>query len=352
MPLNEPAWWYHAGAGPSLRMGILRGLATLYGGVARRRYQQAKGYSSRLPVICVGNFTVGGTGKTPVTAHICERLIAMGHKPAVLTRGYGGTLKGPHWLDPERDTAEMVGDEPLLHASLTATMISRDRAAGAKEIERQGESTVIVMDDGLLNTTLQKSFTIAVLDGTRGVGNGEVIPAGPLRAPLEFQLGLVDCIIVNKGAGEPTGEAARLAEDLRRHFPGPVIEAIVAPRDDASWLKGANVFAYAGIGHPSRFFDLLRAQGANLRGTRVFPDHHVFADGDAKSLMQEAERLGASLVSTEKDLVRLKSRRGVSEALAAQTRPLAIRIQFDPRDTVRFDALIAAAVVRDEAAPG
>ncbi|MGH7186830.1 MAG: tetraacyldisaccharide 4'-kinase, partial [Pseudomonadota bacterium] len=159
---------------------LLQPLANLYGAAARAKFERAEHHRAGLPVICVGNFTAGGTGKTPLTALICSRLKAEGQKPVVLTRGHGGRINGPHWVDPARDNARDVGDEPLLLAAAAPVLVSRNRRDGAREIERRGEHTVIVMDDGLLNGSLEKDCSIAVLDGVRGLGNGEVIPAGPL----------------------------------------------------------------------------------------------------------------------------------------------------------------------------
>jgi tetraacyldisaccharide 4'-kinase len=326
---------------------FLRPLAILYGAVARRRFENAHRYRPAIPVICVGNFTAGGTGKTPLTAHICERLIELGQSPAVLTRGYGGRLKGPHWVDLTRDCSKDVGDEPLLHAAISATIISKNRMQGAKEIERRREHSIIVMDDGLLNGSLEKDLSIAVLDGTRGVGNGEVIPAGPLRAPLEFQLGLVDCIVVNKGTGAALERALRLAGDLRRHFPGPVIETSIAPRGEVNWLSGQRIVAYAGIGSPQRFFELARAHGADIVRERIFPDHHVFQDADAGSLIAEAEACSAMLLTTEKDFARLAAAQGRCAELRTLSRVLPIKMVFEERDALRLDALLGAAIAHN-----
>jgi len=183
---------------------LLQPVAALYGWAATALYWRATPYRSRLPVICVGNFTVGGTGKTPLVLYLCERLKAAGHEPVAFTRGYGGRLSGPYWVNAKSDVARDVGDEALLLAKAVPTLVARDRRAGAQAIETGPHSvTVIVMDDGLQNPGLAKDLALAVVDGSVGLGNGRVMPAGPLRAPLAFQLELTDAIVVNeRNAGE------------------------------------------------------------------------------------------------------------------------------------------------------
>src|SRR6476661_643641 len=202
--LDEPSWWYAPAPG-RLAM-LLQPLGAIYGRVAEARYFRTTPYRSRLPVICIGNFTSGGTGKTPLAIHLCERLKAAGHEPAVLTRGYGGRLSGPYWVNAASDVARDVGDEALLLARAAPTLVARDRRAGAHAIEMGPHPvTVIVMDDGLQNPGLAKDLTIAVVDGGRGLGNGLTMPAGPLRAPLPFQLELTDAIVVNESSAATGG---------------------------------------------------------------------------------------------------------------------------------------------------
>ena len=345
--IDEPPWWYAAAPSVSATMmtGLLSPLAALYGWAARVRYARATPYRSRLPVVCVGNLTAGGTGKTPLTLHLCARLQAGGLRPAVLTRGYGGSLAGPHWV-AEGDGAEAVGDEALLLARAAPTMVARDRAAGARAIEDtiQAGGTVaadaIVMDDGLQNPQLAKSLTLAVVDGTRGLGNGRVIPAGPLRAPLAFQLALVDAIVVNAVA-EDAGAA--VAERLRRRFDGPVLRCATVVAGDAGWLRGCRVVAWAGIGAPQRFFALLRSLRAEVLETVAFGDHQRLAEADAQRLLALADRHRATLVSTAKDMARLEGTTGVLADLAAATRALPIVLQFTEPDAERLAGLIAAA---------
>jgi tetraacyldisaccharide 4'-kinase len=345
--LDEPAWWYRSGT--SLPAACLAPLAALYGWAARARYGRAKPYRARLPVVCVGNLTAGGTGKTPLVLHLCERLRVSGLRPAVLTRGYGGSRAGPRWV-AEGDRADAVGDEALLLARAAPTLVSRDRAAGARVIERAIEraqeaggvpADLIVMDDGLQNSQLAKNLTLAVVDGARGLGNGRVMPAGPLRAPLGFQLGLVDAIVVN----EPTpGAGDAVAERLQGLFDGPVLRCATVPAGDATWLEGRRVIAWAGIGAPQRFFDMLRSLGAKVVETVAFADHQPLNDADARRLLALAERHSATLASTEKDMARLEGATGALDELATATRMLPIVLRFPEGDDERLAALIDVAI--------
>jgi tetraacyldisaccharide 4'-kinase len=293
-------------------------------------------------VICVGNFTAGGTGKTPLVAYLCAHLARIGQRPAVLTRGYGGRHAGPHWV-ATTDTASDVGDEAVLLSRLAPTLVARDRQAGARTMEAKPEAaTVIVMDDGLQNPLLAKDLTIAVVDGALGLGNGRVMPAGPLRAGLEFQLGLADAIVVNT-AGTGTGDGA--AQSLSRRFDGPVLRATTLLAEDASWLKAKPVVAWAGIGAPQRFFRLLEAQGAELAGTVVFRDHQIITPAAAERLLSLAAEHKAQLVSTEKDLARIAGApAGPVADLGAATRALPIRLHFADADAERLRALVDGAL--------
>jgi tetraacyldisaccharide 4'-kinase len=337
--LDEPFWWY--GDGSQFMAGCLAPLAAVYGWGARRRYQRVTPYRSRLPVICVGNLTAGGTGKTPLTLYLCAQLRAGGRYPAVLTRGYGGTHPGPHWV-AEGDGADAVGDEAPLLARVAPTLVARDRAAGARTMELALESgavaaDVIVMDDGLQNPQLAKDLTLAVVDGARRLGNVRVIPAGPLRAPLEFQLGLVDAIVVN---APPSGAGGATSEWLGRRFDGPVLRCSTVAAGDTTWLKGRRVVAWAGIGAPQRFFGTLRALGAELVETVAFGDHQRLSENDVRRLQGLAERSTAALVSTEKDMARLKGAGGALAELAAATRAVPIELRFADGDGDRLAALI------------
>lgn len=316
---REPSWWYRD-AGLIAR--VLSPVAALYGAAAARRLTSDAAYRSRLPVICVGNFTAGGSGKTPFTAMLLPMLVARGERPAVLTRGYGGHMHGPHWVDVANDTAVDVGDEPLLLARLAPTLVARDRRAGAHQIEDQGQATCIVMDDGLQNAALIKDLSIAVVDGARGIGNGRVIPAGPLRAPLGSQGALVDAIVFN---GAPhAGLASLLADESA----APQMMARLEPSGDISWLAGQKVVAFAGIGHPARFFELLDRLGAHVVEKLAFADHAAFTGTDADRLIALAAQHGARLITTAKDHVRLTGSPNLAK-LAAASAVLPVSMRLD-----------------------
>jgi len=342
--LEEPHWWY--GETPDPRQRLLAPIGQLYGWLAERRFRRRQPYRSRYPVICIGNFTMGGTGKTPLALFIAELLLARGEKPVFLTRGYGGKSPGPVWVEDTPDAARRFGDEPLLLARIAPTLVARDRRAGALMIE-DGTLPVsaIIMDDGLQNPALKKDLTIAVVDGQRGVGNGEVFPAGPLRAPLEFQLGLIDAIVVRAPVSTPAREHAVHAL-LRREFPGPVLAAHVVARGDTAWLNDAPIVAFAGIANPDRFFALLENLGANIVERLTFPDHHTFTPADCDQLLASAQAKDARLATTEKDWMRLKGDAAVPTEMLERTQSLAIETVFEARDLGRITSLIETVTQR------
>lgn len=340
MRLDEPSWWY--GGADDMRQRALLPLSRLYGWLAERRYLRRTPYRSRLPVICVGNFTAGGTGKTPLSLFIARHLIARGERPVFLTRGYGGREAGPAWVQNGPAAARKFGDEPLLLAAVAPTLVSRDRRAGIIAIEHHSEApTVVIMDDGLQNASLAKDLSIALVDGKRGIGNGEVIPAGPLRAPIDFQLGIVDAIIVRDPPD--SGSDGSVLGILRQGFPGPVLTAHIVPAGDNAWIAKTPLLAFSGIANPRRFYRLLEKLGATLADVVSFADHHQFTAADATKLLAKARKSGAHLVTTEKDFARLSGSAALAE-LAAQTRVLPIEIKISEKELARLDSLIEAAL--------
>lgn len=339
MHLDEPSWWYREAPGAAAK--ILQPLGAIFGWVARARYYRSRPHRARFPVICVGNFTAGGTGKTPLAIYLCEQLKAAGHEPVALTRGYGGRLTGPYWVNAGSDRARDVGDEALLLARVAPTLLARNRRLGAEAIARGPHPvTVIVMDDGLQNPTLAKDLTLAVVDGRRGLGNGRIMPAGPLRAALDMQLELTDGVVVN----EPALGPGEVAEWLRHRFVGPVLRASATPACALDWLTERKVLAWAGIGAPERFFSLLRAQGADLIERVAFPDHHCPSQVEAARLLAAARASSATLVTTEKDAVRLRGEAGALDELCRQSRPVPVRLQFSAQEAERLAVLVDAAL--------
>lgn len=287
---------------------------------------QGTGRRAAVPVVCVGNYSLGGAGKTPTTIALVKLLRASGETPVVLSRGYGGRLAGPVQVDAARHAADDVGDEPLLLARAAPVIVSRDRVAGADAALRAGAS-VIVMDDGFQNPSLQKDVSLIVVDSHRGIGNGCVFPSGPLRAPLAVQLDLTDVVIVSGDGSAANG----VAEQVEARG-GLVLRARVVPDAEAiSALRGQRVLAFAGIGNPQRFFATLRASNIEVALTREFADHHRFTTGEIDQLIDEARTASLTLVTTEKDFVRL---RGLAVDGAA-VRPFPVTLDIDDATVLR-----------------
>jgi tetraacyldisaccharide 4'-kinase len=335
MPLEAPFWWYRRKGGLA---AALAPLGRLYGSVAEARFAKAQPYRSRLPVICIGNFTAGGGGKTPTAIAVAALLAELGAKPTFLTRGYGGASKGPVLVKAGQSAGE-VGDEPLLLAAAAPTLVSADRAAGAHAIETTGAS-VIVMDDGFQNPCLAKDLSLVVVDAEAGLGNGLIMPAGPLRAPLEAQMARADALVVI-GDGN---KAASLIEAFARQGK-PVLKARMVPRQDRRWLGVLPVIGFAGIARPEKFFATLRNYGARLVDTRAFPDHHRYSERDARRLLDAAKAQNAMLVTTEKDFVRLPDDEDSARGeLKHRCRPFLVAVEFEEAAAVK--ELLASGLTR------
>lgn len=323
--MRDPAFWWR---GAGLRASLLAPFGFLYGTIATRRLTM-KGAQAGLPVLCVGNFTLGGAGKTPTTIMLSRMLADAGERPYCLSRGYGGAAAGPKLVDAHADVATQVGDEALLLARAAPAVVARDRVAGAAFARAQG-ATMIVLDDGLQNPSLAKDFTLAVIDARRGVGNGCVFPAGPLRAPLAAQLAQTDALLVVGEGNAADGVAARLRAQSR-----PIFHARLAPEQGAvSALKGRNVLAFAGIGDPEKFFATAREAGIAVSQCRAFPDHHRFSAEDAGELIMDAEHSGLALLTTEKDRARMAGE-PLLEALATRVHTLPVTMVVEEADELR-----------------
>ncbi|TWB62770.1 tetraacyldisaccharide 4'-kinase [Bradyrhizobium sacchari] len=324
--MREPAFWYRP---RSLQSHALWPLGALYGAITERRMLR-KGVDAGIPVICVGNYHVGGAGKTPTVLALTKLLRELGETPVVLSRGYGGRLKGPVMVDRERHTAADVGDEPLMMARDVPVAVARDRLDGVALAKSRG-ATVILMDDGFQNPRLLKDASLIVIDSERGLGNGAVFPAGPLRAPLRAQLARTDALVLIGDGRAANDVAAELAKRNK-----PELRARLKP-DAASLaqLLGKRAFAFAGIGDPQRFFRTLRASGIDVARTRRFDDHHMFSREELAALAAEAQREQLTLVTTEKDLARLHG----SEGVPADIVPFAVQLEFD--DPAKLRQLIS-----------
>jgi len=323
--MREPPFWWRAAG---IEACLLTPAAAIYGAVAASRLRR-EGYRADVPVICIGNPTLGGAGKTPTALAVAHMLKAAGEQPAFLSRGYGGCQPGPLVVTPDRDLATDVGDEPLLLARVAPTVVAHDRVAGVKAAQAAGAS-VIVMDDGFQNPALAKDFSALVIDGRRGLGNGKVFPAGPLRAPLDAQLARADAVILVGTVGEGAA-AAGAAADARKL---PLFYARLEPdREAVAALAGRRVLAFAGIGDPEKVFATLREAGIAVAATRSFADHHRYTPADARALCRQADAEGLTLVTTEKDQSRLLGEAALWE-LAGRVRILPVELVFEQAATL------------------
>jgi tetraacyldisaccharide 4'-kinase len=331
--MREPAFWWQPGAG-----SFLDPFARLYGVAAALRLNRS-GRGVGVPVICLGNLTVGGAGKTPAALAVARLLLAAHERPFFLSRGYGGRLRGPVRVNPAHHSAADVGDEPLLLARLTPTIVARNRIEGAMAAVFGGAG-VIVMDDGFQNPSLAKDLAILVVDGRRGIGNGRIIPAGPLRAPLETQIALAHGLII---VGPPAG-AESVAAVARRRGAAIFHGRLVPDRDVLSALKGRRVLAFAGIGDPHKFFATLAEAGITVAERAGFPDHHRFTPAEAQALVARAEAANLVLLTTEKDAARLAGDARLA-TLAARATALPVRLAIE--EEVPFGELIRDAARRN-----
>ena len=326
--MRAPTFWWLAQ--PDAVSLALTPFGFIWGLVAERRLKQT-GVKTVLPVICVGNFVAGGAGKTPA-AMACARILqARGRRPVFLTRGYGGSASRaarPLRVDPSRHDAKLAGDEALLLARHAPTIVTANRVAGAHAAEITG-ADVIVMDDGLQNPSLHKDFRIAVADGETGIGNGKCIPAGPLRAPLDAQLAIIDALVI-VGQGEAgdrlAGRAAGLGVAIIRAHLRPEPEAVAR-------LAGQRVVAFAGIGRPEKFFSTLEKTGARVIEAFSFDDHQMLDAANLRSLRASARTAMARLVTTEKDMARLA---GIHDTGGIDVLPVSLVLE----DEAGFTALM------------
>jgi tetraacyldisaccharide 4'-kinase len=323
--MREPGFWYRPA---SWKSHSLRPLAALYGAVAAHRLKR-KGLKAGIPVLCVGNYHGGGAGKTPTVLALASLLRELGETPVVLTRGYRGRLKGPVRVDATRHSAADVGDEPLMLSQSLPVVVSRDRADGVA-LAKSLAATVILMDDGFQNPAVAKDASLIVIDAMRGIGNAQVMPSGPLRAPLSAQIARTDALVVI-GAGNAADAVAGTIIGQGK----PVLRARFVP-DQASLaaLKGKRVLAFAGIGDPARFFETLREAGVDVASTQVFADHHPLTPDEAAGLVTESEAGGLTLVTTEKDLARLRGPDGLPDWVR-RVIPFKVTLAFDDAAALR-----------------
>ena len=296
--MRAPAFWHRP---PGVASALLLPLGWLYAQATRRRVARPPGFRPPCPVISVGNLNAGGTGKTPTTIALAERLMARGRSPAVITRGYGGRLSGPVRVDPARHDAGAVGDEPLLLAAFCPTYVARDRARGARLAVSDG-ADVLLLDDAHQNPGVARDVSIVTVDAVAGFGNGRVIPAGPLREPVAAGLARADLMLTIG----PPGAQRRFDETCPAAARGfPRLRATLEPLPMGLPWAGRRVLAFAGIGHPEKFFATLRGEGAEVIRAEALADHQPLTQALMTRLEAEAKASVAQLVTTEKDFVRL-----------------------------------------------
>ena len=313
-----PFWWEKAG----WQAYMLLPFSFLYGRVAGWRMGHKSGNTVPVPVVCVGNFTVGGAGKTPTAIALARAASAKGLKPGILSRGYGGSLDVTTVVNADHHRASQVGDEPLLLAREAITVIARRRIAGARRLVEEGVD-IIIMDDGFQSNSLLYDFALVVVDSNRGIGNGHLVPSGPVRAPIGRQMHRLSGIL-KVGDGDAADGLVRRASRAGK----PVFVASLNARGDGD-LAGRKVLAFAGIADPAKFYRTLEGLGINVADRRAFPDHHHLADDEIADLLERATRQGYALVTTAKDMARLRHGQGKTEELVRRSRVIDVDMVFD-----------------------
>lgn len=313
--MQTPEFWFRR----SWQSRLLAPLGWLYAWGTAHRLAKGAPETLSIPVICVGNINAGGTGKTPTAIYLVQKLQEMGHQPHIVSRGYGGHAVGPLRVNEREHRADEVGDEPLLLSAFGPVWVAKNRLKGARAAEAAGAS-IILLDDGFQDPSLTKTLSLVVVDAARGFGNERCIPAGPLREPLHVGLKRADAVLA---IGE--GDATLLIEK-------PLFSARLEPLQMGMSWEGTRALAFAGIGHPEKFFATLSRLGAEIVHAEALSDHQPLTPALMQRLLSDAKRHGARLVTTEKDAVRLPP------ALRSEVLTLPVRLTI--KEEQAFDALL------------
>ncbi len=287
--MKTPKYWQSN----SFLSKLLTPLGKIYGAATQLRIRRGKPRKTTVPVICIGNITAGGTGKTPVSVSIAKMLATAMHHPIFVTRGYGGKLQNV-LVNNKKHTAQDVGDEPLILSEQAPVVVNADRYAGAELAVKEG-ADCIIMDDGFQNPGLYKDLSFLVFDGHYGIGNGKIIPAGPLRETFEDGAKRADALII----------LGKDKHDLVKRTKLPVFFGHTEPVQTT--VGNTDVVAFAGIGHPQKFYHTLKLQGYNVVKTVDFPDHHFYTKDELENILNEAKKLNAEVYTTSKDFVKIPS---------------------------------------------
>ncbi|MCC1482547.1 tetraacyldisaccharide 4'-kinase [Roseibaca sp. Y0-43] len=317
--MQPPGFWFRP---RSVLASLLSPLGAVYAAATARRVAQPARYAPDVPVICVGNLNIGGTGKTPTVIALVQMLQGMGVAVHVLSRGYGGRLKGPVQVIERSHSADDVGDEPLLMAAFAPVWVGRDRAVTARAAVAAG-AEALILDDGFQDPALRKDLSLVVVDAALGFGNGRVLPAGPLREPVAAGLRRADMILA---IGAPP-QIGAFRESTA--YTVPVLAAALKPLQMGLSWPGQRVLAFAGIGRPEKFFATLRAEGAVLLRAEALSDHQPLSEALMKRLEIEAKALGAQMVTTEKDAVRLP------RSFRQKVMTLPVRLDWEDENAIR-----------------
>ena len=332
--MAEPSFWQMRHNPLSL---ALTPLAWLYGGLeaARRRLTHAQHPGK--PVICVGNLTAGGAGKTPTVRWLAEKIAAQGHQPAILSRGYGGSEKGPLKVDRQTHHATHVGDEPLMLAADWPVYIGADRMQSLRLAVQDG-ADVLIKDDGFQNPSLAHHFNLIVVDGASGLGNQRLLPSGPMRQPLSVALERLDALLV---IGEARHHSLAFLMDAVEAFGKPIFHG----RVQATGHGSGKVHGFCGIARPQKFQASLVAQGYEIDGFTSFADHHDFTEAEAATLLAHDK----PLITTEKDMARLQGAPADSARARLAAEAAVLPIALEIADEAALLAAISRAITDGQA---